>query len=117
MFFRTGCLAEGAGAGVPAGLGAGMLTRIGWKGSPPETASGGIRGGSSSSSAGTGSLEGDSSTDPGADSRSGCLGGRGATGEGARVREAAGAGFGATDADTASGGTLSEVNAASGVAT
>lgn len=89
----------------------GMLTRTGWTGTSPESASGGIRGGSSSSSAGAGSLEGDSSTDPGEDSRNGCLGGRGGTGEGACVREADGAGFGTTGADPASGRTLSEVTA------
>lgn len=108
LFFRTGCLAEGAGAGIPAGLGVGMLTRTDWKGTPPEIGSGGIRGGSSSSSAGAEGLQGDSSTSPGEDGRGCCLGSRRGTGEGATGRETDGMGAGETDADPALGRTFSE---------
>lgn len=112
LFFRTGCLAEGVGAGIPAGLGVGMLTRTGWKGTRPEIGSGGIRGGSSSSSAGAESLWGDSSTSPGEDGRNCCLGSRGGTGEGATGRETDGVGAGETDADPALGRTFSEASVA-----
>lgn len=115
LFFRTGCLAEGVGAGIPAGLGVGMLTRTDWKGTPPEIGSGGIRGGSSSSSAGAEGLQGDSSTSPGEDSRNCCLGSTGGTGEGARGRETDGVGAGGTDADPALGRTFSEKAVARGV--
>lgn len=108
LFFRTGCLAEGVGAGIPAGLGVGMLTRTDWKGTPPEIGSGGIRGGSSSSSAGAEGLQGDSSTSPGEDGRGCCLGSRRGTGEEARGREADGVGSGQTDAALALGRTFSE---------
>lgn len=115
LFFRTGCLAEGVGAGIPAGLGVGMLTRTDWKGTPPEIGSGGIRGGSSSSSAGAEGLQGDSSTSPGEDGRNCCLGSRGGTGEGGRGRETGGVGAGETDADPALGRTFSEEAVARGV--
>lgn len=114
LFFRTGCLAEGVGAGIPAGLGVGMLTRTDWKGSPPEIGSGGIRGGSSSSSAGAEGLQGDSSTSPGEDGRNCCLGSRGGTGEGARGRETDGVGAGGIDANPALGRTFSEETVARG---
>lgn len=116
LFFRTGCLAEGVGAGIPADLGVGMLTRTDWKGTPPEIGSGGIRGGSSSSSAGAEGLQDDSSTSPGEDGRGCCLGSRGGTGEGARGRENDGVGAGETDADAALGRTFPEAAAARGVA-
>lgn len=115
LFFRTGCLAEGVGAGIPAGLGVGMSTRTDWKGTPPEIGSGGIRGGSSSSSAGAGGLEGDSSTSPGEVGRNCCLGSRGGTGEGARGRETSGVGAGDTYVDPAIGRTFSEATPARGV--
>lgn len=112
-FFRTGCLAEGAGAGIPAGLGVGMLTRTGWKGIPREIGSGGIRGGSSSA-AGAEGLQGDSSTSPGEGGRN-CLGSRGATGEGVKGRETVGGVHaGERDADPALGRTFSEIATARG---
>jgi hypothetical protein len=92
-----------------------MLTRTGWKGTPPEIGSGGIRGGSSSSSAGAGDLEGNSSTSPGEDGRNGCLGSRGGTREGARGTETCGVGPEVTEADPALGRTFSGATAARGV--
>lgn len=115
LFFITGCLAEGVGTGIPAALGVGMLTRTDWKGTPPEIGSGGIRGGSSSSSAGARGLEGDSNTSPGEDGKNCCLGGRVGTGEGARGRETGGVGGGETDADSGLGRTFSEAAAVRGV--
>lgn len=115
LFFTTGCLVEGVGAGIPAGLGVGMLTRTGWKGTPPEIGSGGIRGGSSSSSAGAEGLQGDSSTSPGEDGRNCCLGSRGGTGEEARGRETDGVGAGETDTDPALGSIFSGAAVAEGV--
>lgn len=91
-----------------------MLTRTDWKGTPPEIGSGGIRGGSSSSSAGAAGLGGDSSTSPGEDGRNCCLGSRGGTGEGARGRETGGVDAGETDADPALGRPFSEAAAAGG---
>lgn len=114
LFFRTGCLAEGVGAGIPAGLGVGMLTRTDWKGTPPEIGSGGIRGGSSSSSAGAEGLQDDSSTSPGEDGRGCCLGSRGGTGEGARGRETGGVGAGEADAAPALRRAFSEAAVARG---
>lgn len=85
-----------------------MLTRTGWKGTPPKIGSGGIRGGSSSSSAGAEGLQGDSSTSPGEDIGNCCLGSRGGAGEGARGGDTDGIGAGESHADPALGRTFSE---------